>query len=56
MTDRILVVEDDKKISRIIELQLKHNGYEVELAYDGESDKDMFYRNKYHLIILQQSL
>lgn len=33
--ERILIVEDDKKISRIIELQLNHTGYETLKAFNG---------------------
>lgn len=34
-TQKILVVEDEKQIVRFLELELKHEGYEVEIAYDG---------------------
>jgi len=33
---RILVVEDEKQLSRLIELELKFEDYEVLTAYDGE--------------------
>jgi DNA-binding response OmpR family regulator len=32
---KILVVEDDAQISRVLELELKHEGYDVETARDG---------------------
>ena len=32
---KILVIEDDVQISRVLELELKHEGYEVETARDG---------------------
>jgi DNA-binding response OmpR family regulator len=32
---KILVVEDDAQILRVLELELKHEGYEVETARDG---------------------
>ncbi|GAC1417373.1 MAG: response regulator transcription factor [Candidatus Velthaea sp.] len=32
---RILVVEDDAQILRVLELELKHEGYEVDTARDG---------------------
>ena len=35
MAEKILVVEDESKIARFLELELKHEGYEVEIAYDG---------------------
>lgn len=32
---KILIIEDEKQIARIIELQLKHNNYDVKVEYDG---------------------
>lgn len=32
---KILIVEDEAKIARFLELELKHEGYEVEFASDG---------------------
>ena len=32
---RILVVEDDAQISRVLRLELEHEGYAVDLAVDG---------------------
>lgn len=52
MSKRILVVEDDKKIARIIELQLRHGEYEVHMAYDGLEAEKLFTGNNYHLILL----
>jgi DNA-binding response OmpR family regulator len=34
---KILVVEDDAQIARVLELELKHEGYDVETARDGLS-------------------
>lgn len=31
--EKILIVEDEHKISRIIDLQLRYAGYETELAF-----------------------
>ncbi len=33
--DKILIIEDERKIARFLELELTHEGYEVEIAYDG---------------------
>ena len=34
---RILIVEDERKIARFLELELMHEGYEVETAGDGRT-------------------
>ena len=34
---RVLVVEDDKQISRVLKLELEHEGYVVDVAFDGLS-------------------
>ena len=34
---RILVVEDDRSIARLLQLQLEHRGLEVRCSYDGPS-------------------
>ncbi|MEG0494903.1 MAG: response regulator transcription factor [Eubacterium sp.] len=40
--EQILIVEDDKKISRIIELQLNHVGFETLKAFTGREAIDVF--------------
>lgn len=37
MAEKILIVEDESKIARFLELELRHEGYEVEIASDGRS-------------------
>ncbi len=32
---KVLIVEDDAAISRVLQLELQHEGYEVEVAHDG---------------------
>lgn len=32
---KILIVEDEKKIARFLELELRHDGYDVKMEYDG---------------------
>ncbi|MDD3411963.1 MAG: response regulator transcription factor [Eubacteriales bacterium] len=34
---KILIVEDEQKIARFVQLELEHEGYEVQTAYDGRS-------------------
>lgn len=53
MTDiNILIIEDEKKISKIIKNYLEKDGYNVLQAYDGQEGLDTFYSNDVDLIIL----
>ena len=48
----ILVIEDEEKLARFIELELTHEGYAVEKAYDGRVGLDMATQNSYDLVLL----
>lgn len=37
---RVLIVEDDRSIARLVELELAHRGFEVRRAHDGPSGLD----------------
>ena len=52
MSTRILVVEDEEKLARFTELELLHEGYEVDKAMDGRTALDMAFANRYDLILL----
>jgi DNA-binding response OmpR family regulator len=54
--NKILVVEDDSKILRILELQLKQVGYEVSLVMDGGQAETVFINDKFDLAILDVML
>ena len=56
MAEKILVVEDESKIARFLELELKHEGYEVELAFDGRDGLEKALRGDIHLVILDLML
>jgi len=49
---RILIVEDEEKIARFVELELKHEGYEVGKALDGRTGLDMAMAEDFDLILL----
>jgi two-component system response regulator ArlR len=49
---KILLVEDEAKIARFVELELTHEGYEVEKAFDGRSGVDAALSNDFDLILL----
>lgn len=52
MNEHILVVEDEEKLARFIELELNHEGYEVSKAFDGRTALEMAENNDYSLILL----
>ena len=41
MTDKILLVEDEEKLARMVELELKYEGYQVDKAADGRTVLDI---------------
>lgn len=49
---RILVVEDDPSIARMIELELEHRNFSVRCAYDGPSGLDEVSRYRPELVVL----
>jgi heavy metal response regulator len=49
---RILIVEDDTNVARFIEKGLKEQGYDVDVAYDGEEGLSLATAVPYDLIIL----
>ncbi len=56
MKTRILVIEDEVKIARFLELELSHEGYEVEVAHDGRSGYEKAISCNVDLIILDLML
>jgi len=52
MADRILIVEDEAKLARFVELELKHEGYEVDKAPDGREGLAMMETGDYALVLL----
>jgi DNA-binding response OmpR family regulator len=42
----VLVVEDDRELSSLLELALTHEGYDVVLAGDGEEGERQFRQNE----------
>lgn len=49
---KILVVEDEAKIARFVELELKYEGYEVELAGDGRVGLEKALNDNIDLVLL----
>ena len=56
MAARLLVVEDEEKLARFIELELLHEGYEVKKAFDGRSALEIALKEDFDLILLDVML
>ena len=56
MAERILIVEDEEKLARFVELELTHEGYQVEKAFDGRSGLSMAEAQDYDLLLLDVML
>ncbi len=52
MAERILIVEDEEKIARFIELELKHEGYEVRKCANGREGLAEAQKGSYDLMLL----
>ena len=53
---KILIVEDEKKIADTIKLGLTENGYQIDVAYDGNIGHKLYTANDYNLVILDINL
>lgn len=49
---RILIIEDEEKIARFIELELKYEGYEVEKAFNGRDGLELVKTHPFDLVLL----
>jgi DNA-binding response OmpR family regulator len=49
---KILLVEDEEKLARFVELELKHEGYAVDKAFDGREGLEMAGGGGYDLLLL----
>jgi DNA-binding response OmpR family regulator len=49
---KILIVEDESKIARFVELELKYEGYEVEIAEEGRAGLDKALHSNVDLVLL----
>ncbi len=56
MVQRILVVDDDREIVRLVQAYLEQYGYEVLVAYDGETALHVLRRERPDLMLLDLML
>ena len=52
MAERILLVEDEEKLARMVEMELKYEGYEVEKAFDGRTGLERARSGDFDLVLL----
>lgn len=53
---KILVVEDEAKVAAFIKKGLEENGFEVEIAYDGELGKRLALQNQYDVMVFDVNM
>src|SRR5580700_6425752 len=53
---KILIIEDDVNIARLIELELGYEGYQVSVAHEGNQGLDLFKKDQPDLVLLDVML
>lgn len=56
MAEKILIVEDEEKIARFLELELSHEGYEIQKAFNGREGLEMVQKDHFGLVLLDVML
>lgn len=52
MKNKILIVEDEKQLAMFLKMELVHEGYTVDITYDGRSALEKITNNIYDIILL----
>lgn len=55
-THRILLAEDEPKLGQIIQDELTRQGYQTDVAFDGNIAEKLFHQHNYSLILLDVNL
>ena len=50
--ERILIIEDEEKIARFVELELKYEGYETEKVFNGRDGLELLKTRPFDLVLL----
>jgi len=56
MAKRILIIEDEQNIARVLTLELRHEGYETDAAYTGKTGLAKAEQEQWDLILLDVML
>ena len=52
MSIKVLIVEDEEKFARFVEMELNYEGYKVDKAFDGRTGLEMAQTGEYDLVLL----
>ena len=52
MSERILIIEDEAKIARVLQLELEHEGYTVGWAKDGREGLELAMEQQWDIVLL----
>ncbi|MGX9133014.1 response regulator transcription factor [Rummeliibacillus sp. JY-2-4R] len=52
MPERILIIEDEEKIARVLQLELEFEGYETGIAHTGLDGLNLYQEQKWDLVLL----
>lgn len=55
-THRILLAEDEPKLGQIIQEELTRQGYQTDVAFDGNIAEKLFHQHNYSLVLLDVNL
>jgi two-component system phosphate regulon response regulator PhoB len=56
MASKVLLVEDEESLARLVSLQLRSYGYDVDLAYDGQTALDKIANAQFDVILLDRMM
>ena len=56
MKERILIIEDEENIARVLQLELEFEGYEIDVAYTGPDGLIKYREQDWNLILLDLML
>jgi len=56
MAKKVLIVEDEELIAKVLSIRLENNGYKVLVAYDGEDGFEQAQKEKPDLVLLDIGL
>lgn len=52
LAERILIIEDEEKIARVLQIELEFEGYETGIAYTGADGLVLYRKQKWDLVLL----